>query len=99
MSELLGGRKEVIDAPAIELFQYMITLNKREEDELMEKQAEFYINYLTQIFTQPLYEKPSQEFINAKKEFEEMLQPDSMKKQNRKVYEWDFERKERLEGK
>ncbi len=91
---MLGGRGEVISAPAVELLKYMDMKIEEAENERMAKQAEMYIGYLSQIFSQQLQEKPSAEYARAKKDFEALITPDKkgdQKKQAPKQLEWDDE--------
>jgi hypothetical protein len=88
----LGGRKEVISSPAVELLKYMDMTLEKERNKTEQEKARMYIQYLSNIFSQTLQEKPSQEFLRAKKEFESLLMPDS-KQDTKKKYEWDFDPK------
>ncbi len=91
---MLGGRTEVVDAPALELMKYMSMAIEDSEDKHKEKQAELYINYLSQIFSQPLQEKPSAEYTKAKKEFEELINPTPKKQgaiKSPQAMGWDFD--------
>lgn len=56
---MLGGRSEVVNAPAIELMKYMEMTMDKDINKKKEKQAEMYISYLSNIFSQQLQEKPS----------------------------------------
>jgi len=73
---------------------------EKERQKVKEKQAEMYINYLSNIFSQQPQEKPSPEYLRAKKEFESLLIPESSQgKQVSKSYEWDFNPDEYIEHK
>lgn len=82
------------------MFKYLDNEMEREKAEEEREQLKLYIIYLSQIFSQPLHEKPSPKFMQAKKEFEKMITPEdnSRPRKPAKVYEWDFERKARLQN-
>lgn len=74
-----------------------MTLEKERRD-LEQERAKMYINYLSNIFSQPLKEKPSQEFLRAKKEFESLIMPESDGKSVKsKKLEWDFDPQDYIE--
>lgn len=73
-----------------------MTLEKERNQSEQEK-ARMYIQYLSNIFSQPLQEKPNQEYLRAKKEFESLLKPDT-KDGSGKTYEWDFDPQELTEN-
>src|SRR5699024_1314733 len=75
LANKLGGRNEVINTPAVELFKYMEMEIEEIKMEQENKQVEMYINYLSHVFSQQPQGKPSREFIRAKEEFERLLMP------------------------
>lgn len=73
---------------------------EKEREEAEKEKAKMYIQYLSNIFSQPQMGKPDPKFERAKKEFESLLMPDSPnKKGSKKVYEWDFDPSELIENK
>ncbi|WP_029265682.1 hypothetical protein [Virgibacillus alimentarius] len=81
-----------MNSPAVELLKYMDMTLEKEKQEDEKKQIEMWINYLSNVFSQPAYGKPDKKFLKAKKEFEDMLMPKQPKKPKlKKVYKWDFE--------
>lgn len=58
-----------------------------------QEKAKVYIQYLSNIFSQPREGKPDARFERSKKEFENLLMPggDKKEKETKKVYEWDFD--------
>lgn len=96
---MLGGRSEVVGTPAVELFKYMEMTIEEVENKKKEKQAEMYISYLSNIFSQQPQEKPSNEYLRAKKEFESLLAPDNGEvKSSSKSYEWDSDVQDLIEA-
>lgn len=91
----MGGRKEVITAPAVELFQFMDLELKKEEQEAERERARTWLNYLVNVFTQPSYGKEDPKFAQAKKEFIDTIKPQEIKGPP-KVYDYDFELLKRL---
>lgn len=74
-----------------------MTLEK-ERSKAEQEKARMYIQYLSNIFSQPLQEKPSQDFLRAKEEFERLIKPDTNKgKGAEKQYEWDFDPQKYIE--
>lgn len=74
-----------------------MTLEKEREQAEQEK-AKMYIQYLSNIFSQPQEGKPDPKFLRARKEFERLLMPDmKSEKDSTKEYEWDFDPDEVLE--
>lgn len=98
LSERLGGRREVVEAPAVELFKFMEMALEERQQEAEQERARMFIQYLSNIFSQPMQEKPSPKFLRAKREFEQLLsgEAEQQPKKPAKVYEWDFEREKRL---
>lgn len=94
-----------MEAPVIELLEYMHMKIKQEEQEAEKEQAKMWINYLTALFTQPsLGGKEDPQFARAKKEFVDSLMPKPKQKQEQlngpaKVYDWDFEKMKALKAK
>lgn len=102
LSDLLGGRSEVVDAPAVELMKYMEMAIEEAENKHKAKQAEMYINYLSNVFSQQLEEKPTTEYKRAKEEFIQLITPEEPGKEKKKLpktYEWDFEPEDLIENK
>lgn len=65
---------------------------EKERNKAEQEKARMYIQYLSNIFSQPPQEKPSQEYLRAKKEFESLIKPDTNDgSSNSKEYEWDFD--------
>lgn len=95
LAKKLGGRREVIETPAVELFKYMEMEIEKDNARHRERQAEMYLNYLSRIFSQELQHKPTPEYLRAKSEFEKLINPmsDDKKKDNKlpKKLEWDFD--------
>lgn len=95
LGQPLGGRREVIDAPVVELLEYMSMKIKQEEQEAEKEQAKMWINYLTAVFTQPSFGgKEDPQFARSRKEFVDSIMPqkkEPVKELNgpAKVYEWD----------
>lgn len=86
----LGGRKEVLDAPMIELLEYMNMELKSEEMEAEKERAKERVNYLIAVFSQPSSGKESADYKKGKKELLEMLFPKPKEIRGpAKVYEWD----------
>ncbi len=71
---------------------------EKDRNKADQERARMYIEYLSRIFSQPLQEKPSQEFLRAKKEFESLIKPDNDSGKS-KEYEWDFDPTEYIEQK
>lgn len=72
---------------------------EKERNKADQEKARMYIQYLSNVFSQPLQEKPKPEFLRAKKEFEEMLMPTPQKGEVQgKTYEWDFDPSEFVEA-
>lgn len=95
----MGGRKEVVTSPAVELFKYMDMELDEERNLAEQEKARMYIQYLSNIFSQPQMGKPDHKFQKAKKEFESLLMPRSNKeKEKKKLYEWDFDPNELIEN-
>lgn len=88
LSNQLGGRNEVIKAPAIELLQYMDMTLEREKKNAEKEQLEWWIDYLSRTFSQQPMGNPDSQYIQAKRDFERMLMPTP--KAPTRVYEWDF---------
>lgn len=93
MAGKLGGRSEVVDTPAVELFKYMDMFIEKEKDAYNEKKADMYIRYLTNVFSQPTDENTPKDFLDAKKEFLNFLTPEV---EENEVIEsankgWDFD--------
>lgn len=84
-------------SPAVELMKYMEMEIEADIQEAEQKKAEMYIQYLSNIFSQPQEGKPSHKFLKAKREFESMLMPDTKPEKDAKKYEWDFDPNEVLE--
>lgn len=70
---------------------------EKERNQAEQEKARMYIQYLSNVFSQPLQEKPKQEYLRAKKEFESLLKPD-VGGDNGKQYEWDFDPQELIEN-
>ncbi len=65
---------------------------EKERAKTEQEKARLYIQYLTNIFSQPLQEKPSQEYLRAKKEFERLITPEIENEGKEDLkYEWDFD--------
>ena len=66
-----------------------------------QEKARMYIQYLSNIFSQPPKDdrKPDPKFLRAKEEFESLLMPsdNKKKKEPKKIYEWDFDPETLLE--
>lgn len=64
-----------------------------------QEKARMYIQYLSNIFSQPREGKPDAKFLRAKEEFERLLMPSDDKKviEPKKNYEWDFDPEALLE--
>ena len=64
-----------------------------------QEKAKMYIQYLSNIFSQPQEGKPDAKFQRAKDEFESLLMPNDNKKakEPKKLYEWDFDPETLLE--
>ena len=90
----LGGRKEVIESPVIELLKFMDMTLEKEEAEAEHEKAKMYIQYLANVFSQQQEGKPDPNFIQAKKEFEKLLRPNTTKNESKKDYDWDFDEKD-----
>lgn len=92
---MLGGRKEVVSAPAVELFKYMdMTLEKEKRQEEQER-VKLYIQYLSNVFSQQIDDP---KFQHAKKEFEQLIKPEKQADKGlAQTYEWDFDPKDVLE--
>lgn len=65
-----------------------------------QEKAKMYIQYLSNIFSQPQEGKPDPKFKRAKEEFESLLMPKNEKKEvgPSKTYEWDFDPSELIES-
>ncbi|MFD1450830.1 hypothetical protein ACFQ5E_08530 [Oceanobacillus sojae] len=66
-----------------------MTLEK-EEAEAEHEKAKMYIQYLANVFSQKQEGKDPQ-LEKARKEFENMLRPNTRKQVEKKEYEWDFD--------
>lgn len=64
-----------------------------------QEKTRMYIQYLSNIFSQPREGKPDPKFQRAKEEFESLLMPGENKKtkEPKKLYEWDFDPETLLE--
>lgn len=91
----MGGRKEVMTAPAVELLQFMDLELKKEEQEAERERARVWLSYLVNVFSQPSYGKEDPKHTQAKKEFLDTIKPQE-KKGPAKVYDYDFELLKRL---
>ncbi len=72
---------------------------EKERTNMEQEKAKMYIQYLSNIFSQPLQEKPSQEYLRAKKEFENMITPQIVGEKEKEInrYEWDFDPQKYIE--
>jgi len=88
-----------VTSPAVELFKYMDMELEEERNQAEQEKAKMYIQYLSNIFSQPQEGKPDPKFARAKKEFESLLMPktNQKEKESTKDYEWDFDPNELLE--
>ncbi|WP_156520676.1 hypothetical protein [Oceanobacillus sp. Castelsardo] len=66
---------------------------EEERNQAEQEKAKMYIQYLSNIFSQPQMDKPDPKYLKAKKEFESLLMPNSKGKQKepKQAYEWDFD--------
>jgi len=89
-----------VASPAVELFKYMDMELEQEREKAEQEKAKMYIQYLSNIFSQPQEGKPDPKFARAKKEFESLLMPktNQKEKESAKTYEWDFDPNELLEN-
>lgn len=71
---------------------------EKERNKAEQEKAKMYIQYLSNVFSQPLQEKPSEEYLRAKKEFESLIIPNvDADKEISKQYEWDFDPQKYIE--
>lgn len=72
---------------------------EQERAKAEQEKAKMYIQYLSNIFSQPLMDKPDPKYLKAKKEFESLLMPNTTDKykESKKAYEWDFDPNEYIE--
>jgi hypothetical protein len=64
---------------------------EQEREQAEQEKAKMYIQYLSNIFSQPREGKPDPKFERARKEFESLLMPETEKeKKSTTEYEWDF---------
>lgn len=71
---------------------------EKERNKAEQEKAKMYIQYLSNVFSQPLQEKPSEEYLRAKKEFESLITPNvDADKDISKQYEWDFDPQKYIE--
>jgi len=88
-----------VTSPAVELFKYMDMELEQEREKAEREKARMYIQYLSNIFSQPQEGKPDPKFARAKKEFESLLMPKgNQKEKDAKTYEWDFDPNELIEN-
>ncbi|WP_379545423.1 hypothetical protein [Oceanobacillus sojae] len=90
LGNVLGGRNEVVKSPVIELLKFMDMTLEKEEAEAEHEKAKMYIQYLANVFSQKQEGKDPQ-LEKARKEFENMLRPNTRKQVEKKEYEWDFD--------
>ncbi len=83
------------------MFKYLDMELEEERNLAEQEKAKMYIQYLSNIFSQPQMEKPDPEFTRAKEEFEKLIMPNNDKKDvsPKKTYEWDFDPNELIESK
>lgn len=74
LSPLLGGRREVIATPAIELLRYTLLNNEKEEAEAEKERANIWLNFVAMSLSHPPKGKDSNR-DKALKEFEEAFKP------------------------
>ena len=88
----------MVNSPAVEMLKYMDMELEKERAKAEQEKAKMYIQYLSNIFSQPLQEKPSQDYLRAKKEFENLLMPEVVGgNKSAKKYEWDFDPEQYIE--
>lgn len=73
---------------------------EQERAKAEQEKAKMYIQYLSNIFSQPQEGKPDPKFKRAKEEFESLLMPKTGQKEKgpSKTYEWDFDPNELIEN-
>lgn len=91
MSDELGGRSEVVNAPAEELFKYMDMAFEADEAKAEKERFEIWLNHMSRKFTQSQFGDPGNDFKNAQKEFEQALAPVSNAPKQKELA-WDFEK-------
>lgn len=81
----MGGRKSVIDTPAVELLGYMDAAVSDDEAAAEKEKARYYFQYLINLFTAPSFGKEDSEFARSRQEFLKTITPAMPAKE----YEYD----------
>ena len=84
-----------MNSPADEILKFMDMALEQEQSEAEHERAKMYIQYLSNVFSQQQEGKPDPKFMQAKREFEKMLKPETPQGPA-EIYDWDFERMKRL---
>lgn len=97
LGKKLGGRKEVMEMPAVELLGMMDLHFTEQEQETEKEKTKAFLQYLIASYTAPTFGKPDAGFEKDRKAFEDMLKPEHLKPkaitegQPAIVYDWDEE--------
>lgn len=81
LGKKLGGRREILDAPAVEIFKFMDMAMDEDEREADRKKAEMYLQFLITHFAQIPHGEESAERRMEREKFLGNLQPQSAKKE------------------
>lgn len=97
LGRVLGGRSEVVKTPALELFGYMDSEMKRVEAEAEKERVRIFLNFLSNVYSQPSQGKDDAKFNRDRSKYIESITPDKQtSKAAPQSFDWDPDLMERI---
>lgn len=97
LGRVLGGRSEVVGTPALELFGYMENEFKRQEAEAEKERVRIFLNFLSNVYSQPSQGKDDAKFNRDRSKFIESITPEQKAQQaTPQSFDWDPDLMERI---
>lgn len=95
LSEKLGGRTEVLNAPILETLGYLLMLRKENEEKAEQEEVKLWVDFLSRVHSHPLPEGATSEHKRNRQTFIDSIKPKE-RMESPKEYQWDFSQLEQM---